>query len=293
MSSTRPQIPAEVKREVRQKCGFCCVVCGAPIFEYHHLDDWSDTEDHSPSNLILLCPNHHKDATSGLLTKDQILKHLDSSNGNWTGSRSLVFSGEQCEIKLGDSDWCSLGSPREFHAIVIDNQSLLGFDFEQGNLLLKMLLLDEMNQPLLHCVNGEISFTKDYWDINWVSNRLVLRDRLRHIRLDVEFEPPARVIVHSGTFLLNGVAVRIGNFGLHCYNNGVTWKFRDGKGGGEDKDSSMQIAAAFGWIHPGVASSVGVSFSGLRRYEAFDLWSKIEPVEIPVDSGTEGDWSSS
>jgi 5-methylcytosine-specific restriction endonuclease McrA len=43
----RPKIPEGVKREVRQRCGFGCVICGLPIYEYDHLVPYAQVLSHN------------------------------------------------------------------------------------------------------------------------------------------------------------------------------------------------------------------------------------------------------
>lgn len=54
-------IPAEGARQVRERCGFGCVVCGSAIIDYEHFDpEFKDASSHDPSGIILLCPVHHR-----------------------------------------------------------------------------------------------------------------------------------------------------------------------------------------------------------------------------------------
>ena len=66
----RPPIPNDKMREVRQRCGFGCVICGLPIFEYDHIHGWEN----DPNTLTLLCDNHHKLKTNGLIPIAQIVE---------------------------------------------------------------------------------------------------------------------------------------------------------------------------------------------------------------------------
>jgi HNH endonuclease len=66
-------IPEPVKRAVRQACGFGCVVCGASIIEYEHVDPgFADAREHGPANLTLLCPQCHSKVTTGIWSKEKI-----------------------------------------------------------------------------------------------------------------------------------------------------------------------------------------------------------------------------
>lgn len=53
-------ISSEVKREVRQKCGFGCVICGSPIIQYHHFNPpFFKAKSHTVIGITLLCGTCH------------------------------------------------------------------------------------------------------------------------------------------------------------------------------------------------------------------------------------------
>jgi len=66
-------IADEVKRIVRRKCGFGCVVCGSIIYTYHHFEpEFSKASFHDPSGIILLCASCHDKVHRGFLSKETI-----------------------------------------------------------------------------------------------------------------------------------------------------------------------------------------------------------------------------
>lgn len=44
--------------------------------ELHHIDAVEDGGETTAENLILLCPNHHKQANLGLISKEELRQHL-------------------------------------------------------------------------------------------------------------------------------------------------------------------------------------------------------------------------
>jgi hypothetical protein len=49
-------IPSHIKQEIRQRCGFGCVICGFGFYDYEHFDpDFVDAKSHSPEGMTLLC----------------------------------------------------------------------------------------------------------------------------------------------------------------------------------------------------------------------------------------------
>lgn len=60
-------IPLPIQREVRQRCGFGCVICGLPLYEYEHMEEWAIVKRHVADEITLLCDQHHREKTGGLL----------------------------------------------------------------------------------------------------------------------------------------------------------------------------------------------------------------------------------
>jgi hypothetical protein len=44
-----------MKREIRQRCGFGCVLCGIRIYQYDHIIDYAQVQEHTADNITLLC----------------------------------------------------------------------------------------------------------------------------------------------------------------------------------------------------------------------------------------------
>jgi hypothetical protein len=67
------EIPDPIKREIRQRCGFGCVICGNAIYEYEHVDPpFSEAKEHNSDHIVLLCGHHHRLVTKGLLSKQTV-----------------------------------------------------------------------------------------------------------------------------------------------------------------------------------------------------------------------------
>ncbi len=60
MAAGRPEIPAQIKRQILTEAGHRCAVCGTPCpLEQAHIIAWSRSKQHLPENLICLCANCH------------------------------------------------------------------------------------------------------------------------------------------------------------------------------------------------------------------------------------------
>jgi trigger factor len=90
MTEGRPPIPASTKRIVRQRCGFGCVFCGLPLYEYDHMGGYSPAVGHDPDEITLLCPDHHSQKTRGLLTEADV-RRANASPVNIREGRTAPF----------------------------------------------------------------------------------------------------------------------------------------------------------------------------------------------------------
>ena len=45
-ASVKTLVPELMKREVRQRCGFGCVICGMPLYTYEYMLDYANVHRH-------------------------------------------------------------------------------------------------------------------------------------------------------------------------------------------------------------------------------------------------------
>jgi trigger factor len=196
MSDARPPIPTNVMREVRQRCGFGCVLCGTPICEYHHMVPYSESPEHVASNITLLCNLHHTEATKGLLTSDQIARANENPycrQHGVTSPYSLHFSGEGFAFVIGGNSFSSPWRDQEHStlaiAIAVDDTDLLWFRVDQDGRLF---------------VNGR---------------NLIVRQASREIFIEIRFEPPDKLCIDRARLLCNGVEILVRSSHIFVVNS--------------------------------------------------------------------------
>jgi hypothetical protein len=128
----RPRIPSDIKRKVRQRCGFGCVICGLPLYEYDHLVPWSEVETHEADNLVLLCDRHHREKTSGLLHLAKVVEANEVPANLATGLSSpfdLHYGGHYCEALIGSNvhTWPQMHDGLMTVPVLIDDTPIVMF----------------------------------------------------------------------------------------------------------------------------------------------------------------------
>ena len=209
------EIPEPIKRAIRQRCGFGCVVCGLPLYEYDHMTDWATVREHIESEITLLCDKHHKEKTNGLLPVDKV-REANAAPYNLrsgvTAPYDLHFLGNHAEIHVGPIKFEHPTTITDsfLAAIDIDCLSMLVFTVEDDHLLLNISAFDESNTLVLCIYKNQLILNSHQWDIQLVGKRLIIREAPGKILLDILFDPPHKVFVKRGRFLRNGVEVLVG-----------------------------------------------------------------------------------
>ncbi len=207
-------ISLPIKREVRQRCGFGCVVCGMPLYEYEHMLGFAEVQRHVADEITLLCDHHHKERTSGLLP----ISEVEMANANPFNLRTgvskpydLHYNGSECEAIIGSNRFSTKdeGYGTSMFAVVVDNIPLVGFVLADGHLLLNVNLFDEFNNSVLRIMNNELLYSASAWDVDLVGRNLIIRESLRKLLLDITFEVPNIIRIDRGRLLCNGVEIII------------------------------------------------------------------------------------
>jgi len=194
-------IPAPVRRQLRQESGFGCCLCGNPVFQYHHIVEFSVASRHEPSDMMTLCPNHHHEATVGALTEpEQRTAKAGPVNikaGYADGLLKITSMG--VAVHVGSNDLVGRG-----FKFVVDGEPLLALDEDEaGRLLLSLDLYDKDDRLLLSIYENEwISGDPLPWDIEFGHRWLRLRRKRGEVNLDINAKQEP--VVLSGTLRRRG-----------------------------------------------------------------------------------------
>lgn len=218
MSGTKDREPLSliIKRKVRQRCGFGCVICGCPIYEYHHIYGYKIERGHVAEEITLLCYQHHGEHKKKLLPDEVVIQANKAPFNNKIGisqSNPLHFSGKICEILIGSNQFTLDLDPNKdtpsVPIIMIDSTPLLSVQFKNQQLLLGLRIFDTSKNLILNIEDNELSYSANIWDIEWVGQNLIIREASGSILIDIILDPPSRLIINHGLFLLNGIELLI------------------------------------------------------------------------------------
>ncbi|WP_336704371.1 HNH endonuclease signature motif containing protein [Chryseobacterium indologenes] len=219
MEKDRPAIPKSIEREVRQRCGFGCVICGCPVYDYEHMLEWSVVQRHVASEITLLCPTHHRAKTSKRLSPEMVKKANEKPfnlNKDFSTPDPLYFEGEKAIVNIGDCTFSTLynGNETSLIALQILEQPIIKVTIIDGHYLIDAQLYNKNNELLLSIKDSVLEYSLGTWDIYFVGNTLTIREGSRKIFVEIAFESPDTVSIKRGNVYFKSVNVKITPKGL-------------------------------------------------------------------------------
>lgn len=170
-------IPELLKRAVRRRCGFGCVVCGLPVYHYDHIVDFATVKEHTEDNITLSCPNHHHEKTARQIPLSKVIAcNNDPVNRSRdkTSKRMMYFRGEDAVIKLGASSFTMKRDCDKYEALVMGSTTVLAFEREADDLLLSMHLRDVLLNDIAVVTRGELILSTNISDYSYVGRRMTI-----------------------------------------------------------------------------------------------------------------------
>jgi hypothetical protein len=135
--------PAQVQRILRQEAGFGCCRCGYPFYQYHHIVPWHEGEHYRPEDMMILCPNHHDEITTGKVSQDEQREWKANPINIQEGyaSGKLRIDREELAVNLGGNRFVETPV-----LLRINDEDIITVKHsEQGRLLISMRCYDEQD----------------------------------------------------------------------------------------------------------------------------------------------------
>jgi hypothetical protein len=207
-------IPEPVKRVVRQRCGFGCVVCAGAIVDYEHFNpDFARARRHDPSGITLLCPLCHAKRTRNMLSIGRV---RDANASPAALTRKYAFSelegtARRPFVKLAGMTLKNCETPLQvggYPALKIEDAEV-----ENGPYRLSATFFDSRGQPSLLIRENEWRVLTESWDVEVAGPNITVRTAPREIALRLQLTPGEGLIVDRLDMLCAGYRL-VGNADL-------------------------------------------------------------------------------
>lgn len=217
-------IPLPIQRQIRQRCGFGCIICGFPLYEYDHLKGWANVHEHNAEDITILCDHHHREVTSGLLPREKVFEANKYPHNLPIGISTqlpLHYEGDHCEVHIGGNRFTTTASGEytESIPILVDGVPLIAFIIQDGQLLLNVNIFDSFNNEIMRIINNHLYYSISPWDVQFVGKTLIIREKSRNYFIKIKFEPPNKIVIDKGRFLCNGVEILVNTDHILITNN--------------------------------------------------------------------------
>jgi len=200
------QIPNDIKRTVRQQCGFGCVICGSSIIQYEHVDpEFHAAKEHDPNCIVLLCPQCHSKVTTGFWSKEKVKEAMRQPfcKINGFAKEAFDFNNNQPSIVFGGTTISNCPIP-----IQVKGLPLFHIKPPQASgqpFLLSSFFCDSSGLPSLIIIDNEWFALSTNWDIETSGGRITIRERMRKISLKLKANPPHGIIIEKLDMYLFGL----------------------------------------------------------------------------------------
>ncbi len=185
MTSSRPNIPAELKRSVLFESGHRCAIhtCKQTTTEIHHIIPYEKCRAHEFNNLIALCPNCHARVHKGEIdTKSLKLykKYLSAPVENKRNSIVSIF------IKQEDSEEEELKESNVIYDFLFVVPIFKSHDLEELNIIMKAEAVNSLHwaRKNFHeegCHDEIINEYNAGFEITYINERFVSIECSRYI----------------------------------------------------------------------------------------------------------------
>lgn len=221
-------IPAPVKREIRQRCGFGCVICGFGFYDYEHFDpDYVDAKSHNPAGMTLLCSQCNQKRARGRLSAATVAAANATPKCKQQGFSSEMFDFHPNPIAISIAGVTFYNCR---HLIAVNGIPLLSVQpsFKEGlPVLLSGIFFDSVGRETFTIKDNAWSVDSEYWDVECEGPNITIRSAPGEIVLVIKMNPPSELSIERINMNYQGVHFRGGKGLLEISLDGKSWdRFR-------------------------------------------------------------------
>jgi hypothetical protein len=275
--SPRPPRPAALERQLRREAGYGCCRCGRPVYQYHHIVPYKEEDPYPAGEMMILCPWCHDAATKGAIPEEDQWRMKQGPHNIRRGlaGGDLIINQSYCAVQIGE---CVMVGDHPL--VTVDGHELLGLkaDADTGQLLITANVYDDDGTPLALIEDNELMAGNPFpWDIESDFQYLRLRERLRHITLEVDARAePVRL---RADLRLAGQRIHVSPRGIVLGDNAVTIAALGLVGSGLEIDSATNRTKIVSMLPKG-ATLVSEPDSIQRLVKSVEAWNRLKGASI-------------
>ena len=185
-------IPTEVRREIRRRSKFGCVICRCAVYQYEHIDPpFAEASAHDPAKMCLLCGRCHDQVTRGRVSKQTVLRrYLEVQNSEAVGRpfEALDLYSSRIDVHIGSAIF---EQPRTI--LEINGEAILSISpAHDGEAFpsLNGVFYDTRQREILR-IDDNVWFAQNTaWDVQVTGTSLAILVDGNRVALRMELSPP-------------------------------------------------------------------------------------------------------
>lgn len=188
-------IPEHIKREIRHRSKFACVVCRCAFYQYEHITpEFYEANEHNPEHMCLLCGHCHDKVSRGVLSKESVMqKYHEIQNSENIKKPFDIFDLNHQNIIVGLGS-CTFHQSKTL--ISLNDMTILKIDPpEKGTSVpvLSGIFSDDNGNELFRINRNEWEGSNQAWDIKIVGNNIKIYTTPNKVALHIKLFPPERI----------------------------------------------------------------------------------------------------
>jgi hypothetical protein len=189
-------VPEDVKRTVRQQCGFGCVICAAAIVEYEHIDpEFARARTHHPDGIALLCPTCHAKKTRNFLSRRRVIEAMRNPAAKKAGFAfsDLESTHQHPYVKFAGMTLRNCITPVQIRGLPV--LRIEACEVPGGPYRLSASFFDASGAPSLFIRRNEWQVLANTWDVEATGGVVSVRSAPGEIALRLRLDPGEGVVV--------------------------------------------------------------------------------------------------
>lgn len=217
-------IPSAIRREVRQRCGFGCVICGLSLYDYEHFEpDFKDAEKHNPNGITLLCMQCNQKRNRKVLSVETVSTANANPKCLQQGFANEAFDFGSKSIKV---KFAGVTFTRCDHLIVVAGIPVLSIkdpELEHEPYILSGRFCDHAGKATLEIEENVWSVGAGCWDVECEGPKITIRKGSGDIVLVLKSEPPDKLVIERINMKFEGVYFKGDKDKLEVSFDNVHW----------------------------------------------------------------------
>ena len=205
-----------IMREVRQRDGFGCVLCGKGIYEYEHVDPpFAEARAHEADKITLLCPGCHHKVTTGMLSKEAVKEGMKNPLAKQQGFSNEWFDyGKTVPDLIIGSNVLKPRDPKSvfFAPVVVYGEPIIMIKRAENTgepVRITANFTDSNGKRTLIIRDNEWKTSSDVWDVEVTGNSIIVREAARKIHLHLTTEPRKAIKIERLDMILFGAHFKV------------------------------------------------------------------------------------